>query len=107
MLIEANEAALTQCADVNPESADLRNFAHGRPDDRTKTVASDIERQSQGCWNLCDAEHLHDVLQTRGIDGRSNVDGECEKAYLEGHEELLRSRPVPRVLRKIISNHII
>jgi hypothetical protein len=94
---------LTQRSDVHPKPTNLRNLTHRRPDNRSKTISGNVQGQTEGCWNLSDTKDLNNVHQTRCIDCRSNVDGECEEAYFERDEELLWSRPVSRILHATIS----
>ena len=87
-----------QRADIHPQSSDLRNLTERRPDDWAQAVACNVEGQTQGCWDLGDAEASHDIHQTGRVDGGANVYGKGEEADLEGNEESLCPTPVARVL---------
>lgn len=78
-------------------TTDARNLAEGRKDERTNTVAENVEGETESRLEQGDVEFLYDALCGRGVNGRSGVDDKSVKTDDEGNGHALHVGPVVRV----------
>lgn len=69
LFLMQNDGELTKCNNIHPKTTNLRNLAHRRPEQRPKTVSSNVQRQSQCCGNLSDAKICHYIHETGCVNG--------------------------------------